>query len=159
MSLPGGHTEMISNILVPVDGSEHADAAVDWASDLAGKYQARLLLLHVVTERGSGLVPEEFREYAKIERAEVTDWDVLESVAQQIVNAAEQRARSRGAGAVETAVEAGNPAEVILERSKKFGADLIVMGRRGLGPLPSLFLGSVSSKVLHLADCACLTVK
>jgi nucleotide-binding universal stress UspA family protein len=150
---------MISNILVPVDGSAHASAAVDWASDLASKYQARLLLLHIVTERGSGMVPEELREYAKIERTDVTDWDVLESVARQILDAAEARARTRGAKLVESAIEAGHPAEIILERSKKFGADLIVMGRRGLGPLPSLFLGSVSNKVLQLADCACLTVK
>jgi nucleotide-binding universal stress UspA family protein len=116
-------------------------------------------LLHVVTERGAGLVPEELREYAKIERAEVTDWEVFESVARQILNAAEGRARSRGAKSVESSIEAGQPAEVILERAKKLGADLIVMGRRGRGPLPSLLLGSVSSKVLQLADCACLTVK
>ena len=146
---------MISKILVPVDGSRHANAAVEWASDLAVKFQARLMLLNVVIESGSGLVPDEYREYAKIERAEVTDWDLLESLARKIVGAAERRARSRGA----SAVEFGDPAAVILEQSKKFAADLIVMGRRGLGPLPGLFLGSVSSKVLHLADCACLTVK
>jgi nucleotide-binding universal stress UspA family protein len=150
---------MISKILVPVDGSRHANAAVEWASDLAVKFQARLLLLNVVIESGSGVVPDEYRDYAKIERAEVTDWDLLESLARKIVSAAERRARSRGASAVETAVEFGDPAAVILEQSKKFAADLIVMGRRGLGPLPGLFLGSVSSKVLHLADCACLTVK
>ena len=150
---------MISKILVPVDGSAHASAAVDWASDLAIKYQARLLLVHVLTERGSGMIPEELREFAKMERIEITEWDILESVARQIVHAAEQRARSRGANSVETAVQVGHPAEVILERSKNFGADLIVMGRRGLGPLPGLLLGSVSSKVLHLADCACLSVK
>jgi nucleotide-binding universal stress UspA family protein len=150
---------MISSILVPVDGSAHAEAAVDWASDLASKYQARLLLLHVVAERGSGTVPDELREYARVERVEVTDWDLLESVARRIVDAAERRARSRGASSVHTAVEAGHSAEVILGQSKRCAADLIVMGRRGLGPLPGLFLGSVSSKVLHLAECACLTVK
>ena len=37
--------------------------------------------------------------------------------------------------------------------------DLIVMGRRGLGDLGGLLMGSVSHKVCHLADCACLTVK
>lgn len=150
---------MISKILVPVDGSAHANVAVDWASDLANKYGARLLLLHVLTERGSGVVPEELREYAKIERTEVTDWDLLESAARQILNAAEKRARTRTANSIETHVEIGHPAAVILERARNFGADLIVMGRRGLGPLPGLVLGSVSSKVLHLADCACLTVK
>jgi nucleotide-binding universal stress UspA family protein len=150
---------MIRNIVVPVDGSTHADAAVDWASEIASKFDARVLLLHVVSERGSGLVPEELREFAKIERAEVTDWDIMESVARQILDAAERRARGRGIKAVETAVAAGNPAEIILEQAKKCGADLIVMGRRGLGRLPGLLLGSVSSKVIHLAECACLTVR
>lgn len=150
---------MISRLLVPVDGSAHAIAAADWAGDLASKYQARVLLLHVVTERGTGIVPDELREFAKIERMEVTDWNVLESVAGKILSLAEQRVRSRGASSVETAVEAGNPAAVILDRAKKFAPDLIVMGRRGLGKLPGMILGSVSSKVLHLADCACLTVK
>jgi nucleotide-binding universal stress UspA family protein len=150
---------MIRNIVVPVDGSMHSDAAVDWASEIAAKFDARLLLLHVVTERGSGLVPEELREFAKIERVDVTDWDIMESVARRIVDAAERRARGRGAKAVETAVAAGSPAEVILDQSKKFGANLIVMGRRGLGRLPGLLLGSVSSKIVHLAECACLTVK
>jgi nucleotide-binding universal stress UspA family protein len=150
---------MIRKIVVPVDGSVHASLAVDWASNLAVKYQAQILLLNVLMERGSGTVPEELREYAKLERVEVTDWDIIESVGQRIVHAAEQRARSHGASAIETAVAVGNPAAVILDRSKKFGADLIVMGRRGLGPLPGLLLGSVSSKVLHLADCACLTLR
>jgi nucleotide-binding universal stress UspA family protein len=150
---------MIRKIVVPVDGSVHANVAVDWACDLAIKYQAPLLLLHVITVRGSGTLPEEFREYAKMEGVEITDWDIIESEGRGIVNAAEKRAQSRGAKEIETAIAFGNPAEVILERSKKFGADLIVMGRRGLGPLPALFLGSVSSKVVHLADCACLTVR
>jgi len=150
---------MIGKILVPVDGSAHPDAAVDWASDLAIKYQARLLLLHVLTERGSGTVPDELREFAKMECVEITEWDILESAARQIVHAAEQRARSRGAISVEIVVEVGHPAEVILEQFKNPGADPIVMGTRRLGPLPGLLLGSVSSKVLHLAACACLAVK
>jgi nucleotide-binding universal stress UspA family protein len=150
---------MINRILVPVDGSSHAAAAVDWAGDLASKYQSRVLLLHVITERGTGVVPDELREFAKIEGMMVTDWDVLESVAGKILAAAEQRARSRGASTVETAVEVGNPAVAILERAKKFAPDLIVMGRRGLGTLPEMVLGSVSSKVLHLGECACLIVR
>ena len=43
--------------------------------------------------------------------------------------------------------------------SKHEKPDMIVMGRRGLSDLQGLLMGSVSHKVSHLADCACLTVK
>jgi nucleotide-binding universal stress UspA family protein len=150
---------MITKILVPVDGSPHADTAVEWASALSAKFDAPLLLLHVIARWGTELSPAELRPLADVERTPVTEWDVLESLGRRIADAAAERARTRGATRIETTVELGDPAQTILEQAKTHGADLIVMGRRGLGPLPGLFLGSVSTKVLHLADCACLTVK
>ena len=53
----------------------------------------------------------------------------------------------------------GDPAGRILDTAKNGGADLIVLGSRGLTDVASLLLGSVSHKVLHLAPCACLMVK
>ena len=53
----------------------------------------------------------------------------------------------------------GDPATSILRAADDEAADIIVMGRRGLGDLAGLLLGSVSHKVTHLASCACLTVK
>ena len=55
--------------------------------------------------------------------------------------------------------ETGDAAEAILSVAKAEGADLIVMGCRGLGPLKSLLAGSVSQKVNHLATATCITVK
>jgi len=150
---------MIARILVPVDGSVHANAAVDWAADLAAKYRAGITLLHVMVKAGSGTVPEELREFARYEKITVTDRDIFEAVAEKILYAAEQRARAHGASTIETVFETGDPAAVIANFAKRLGADLIVMGRRGLGSLPGILVGSVSHKVLHLADCACLTVK
>ena len=70
---------------------------------------------------------------------------------------ARSRAHANGVKDVETAVEPGDPAQLIIERSKDF--DVIVMGRRGLGPIGALLQGSVSQKVNQLADAPCLTVK
>ena len=55
--------------------------------------------------------------------------------------------------------EEGDPARVIAEHAGLHKVDLIVMGRRGLGGLEGLLLGSVSHKVAQLAPCACLTVR
>jgi nucleotide-binding universal stress UspA family protein len=80
------------------------------------------------------------------------------ALGERLVEDAESRAEEQGIAA-RTVVRAGDPASVILEAAKAEQADLIAMGRRGLGDLAGLLLGSVSHKVAHLAECACLTVK
>ena len=150
---------MITSILVPVDGSAHALAAVELASDLAQKYDARLTLVHVMTELGSGRVPDELRDLARLEHVDLTDSDLLKGVATRILDDAERKAREKGFRRTETVLEAGDPGQRIVDLAKERKADLIVMGRRGLGDLRGLLLGSVSHKVAQLAGCACLTVK
>ena len=119
---------MIKTILVPTDGSEHAEKAVAFGADLAKKYDAKLLLLHVMKELGSDRIPEGLREYARAEHIEVTERDILESVARQIVRKAEVVARDHEAPELESALEFGDPATSILESAARKDADLIVMG-------------------------------
>jgi len=56
-------------------------------------------------------------------------------------------------------VELGNPAPIIADYAKKYHCDMIVMGTRGLGSVESLILGSVATKVLHLAKVPVMLVK
>jgi nucleotide-binding universal stress UspA family protein len=149
---------MFTTILVPVDGSKPAQAALELAVNVALKYDAGLVLLHVVAHRGSELVPPDLRELERVEHVRITERDLLESTGKRIVAKAEDRARSLGARKVETVVATGNPARVIVDEAKARGANLIVMGRRGLGDLGGLFMGSVTHKVSQLANCPCLTV-
>ena len=58
-----------------------------------------------------------------------------------------------------TQVVDGDPASNIIAAAGHEKAELVVMGRRGLGNVAGLVMGSVSHKVAHLAECACLTVK
>lgn len=51
------------------------------------------------------------------------------------------------------------PSEKILECAERENADLIVMGRRGLGSFSKLFLGSTTYKVMQLTEKNCLTVR
>jgi nucleotide-binding universal stress UspA family protein len=53
----------------------------------------------------------------------------------------------------------GNPAEVIVQEAEDSGADLIVVGTRGLHATKRLFIGSVSTNVVHHAPCDVLVVR
>jgi len=149
---------MFHHILVPIDGSPHARRAVDCATDLAVKYDAKLSLLHVITNVMSSRVPDELREYADIEHLELTQRDMLLDIATKLMDSAKARAQELGASNINASIETGNPASVIVRYCDDHDVDLIVMGRRGLGDLGGLLIGSVSHKVAHLSDCACMTV-
>lgn len=175
---------MFKTIVAATDGSEHARKAIDLASELAAKCQAKLVLVHVLQQTA---VPEPVRRMLEIEhlaepksaqRPPTGDYSVMlasttdrgsEASAQlrrvfdawgkQILEEAEDRARERGVKAVVTVTEEGDPVNGILECAKREGADLLVVGSRGLSDLKGLFLGSVSHKLSQLAHCTCITVK
>jgi len=150
---------MFQKILVPTDGSDHAARAVTVASALAVKYGAELIVLHAMEEVASSRIPAGLESYAKMEHADVSERATFEAVANQIVRRAEIEAREAGVEAVVHEVAVGNPGPTIVEYAENYGVDLIVMGRRGLGRVADLLLGSVSHRVTQLADCACLTIK
>ncbi len=146
-------------ILVHTDDSKHAARAVAVASDLAVKYDAELTLLHVMEEIGTCRIPTELENYVRIEHVDVSERNLLEGGASQIVGRAATKAREAGVKTVREEIDAGSPGATIVDHAGKHGTDLIVMGRRGLGRAADLLMGSVSHRVAQLADCACLTVK
>ncbi len=173
---------MIRTIVVPTDGSANSDRAIQLAADIGSCYQARIVLLHVLLR---GQMPEGLLRAARIEHlgpagesadnlvnlpqeimARVqgpnktqTPLEVLEFIGAGLLSGAERICRDKGIKQVERHVEEGNTAEIIIDTSKRVGADLIVMGTRGLGNLSGLLMGSVSQKVSQLSDCNCLLVK
>ena len=172
---------MIKTILVATDGSEHGGRAVDLAADLAAKYGAKVVLLHVLlrghlpegllraaqVERVSRPGPSETRHLvvmppeimARVEKSPQVPLEILEFIGGKIMAAAERVVRGKGVAEVETAVEQGDPARQILDKAASAKADMIVMGSRGLGGLTGLLMGAVSQKVSHHAPCTCVTVK
>ena len=68
-------------------------------------------------------------------------------------------ARKEGAEQVVIQTIEGDPAETLIDTAKDFGADLIVVGARGLGGVKRLLLGSVSEEVLRAARCPVLIGK
>ena len=148
----------LKTILVALDGSKHAVSVADAAADLALRCDAKLLILHVVAPIFDGKVRNDLANLARMEHREQTEYEMLQGFGQDIVHSAELSARQKGVTQVEALVEVGDPAGVIVDIARARGADLIVLGRRGLGTLAGLLLGSVSHKVIQVADRPCLTV-
>ena len=57
---------MFKRIMAAIDGSPHANRAIDHAADLASKYGAELILLHVMASPGSAHVPPELHDVLRI---------------------------------------------------------------------------------------------
>lgn len=148
---------MLSTILVATDGSPAAERAIDWAAQLSIHFDARLVVLHVVTERDMIGYREDFPEYARMERIAVAD--AVESVVGDTAEEGEKRARAQGALWVTAETRYGEAASVIVDHARRCDAQLIVMGRRGLSPLAQVAVGSVSGKVSQQSGHACLLVR
>jgi nucleotide-binding universal stress UspA family protein len=174
---------MFKKILVPVDGSNHAGKAVRIAGDLAAKYDAELILLHVLLR---GHLDEGLKHYAEIEgigngrqlskavasipegrfpvsmlpgNGGETEEEILNAAGELILRTAGDAAKNQGAKKVRSIIEDGDAAQRILKKAEAEGAELIVMGTRGFSDLKGLFLGSVSHKVTQLAPCPVMSVR
>jgi nucleotide-binding universal stress UspA family protein len=126
------------NILVAIDGSPTATAALEEAIDLARSDGARLVLLSVAAPPRWRFTGPTYVPYPTDEELQRAAWDVL----------ARAEALVQGDVAVSSVVRVGSPAAEIVRRAVEGGHDLIVMGSRGHGSLGSLLLGSVSRAVV-----------
>jgi nucleotide-binding universal stress UspA family protein len=149
---------MFGHVLVAVDGSEHAARAIATATDLALRYDARLTLIHVSRHANLRRLHEDLLPLEQIEHVQFTRHDLLELVEHDILDVAEQRARDLGATEVDTETRIGSPADEIANFAAGAGVDLIVTGTRGLSNLPGMVLGSVSHRIIHLAEIPVLVV-
>ena len=84
---------------------------------------------------------------------------MLENVGSQIVTNAARIVRSNGGTVGHEAVEIGNTAQEITAYADRVNAHSIVMGRRGLGDIEGLLLGSVSHRVGHLSHRTLITTE
>ena len=138
-------------ILVAVDGSDHAQRTLDKVAELAGELHAPEV--HVLNVQDEPTVYGEVQVYLTEERAR----QLVKDAGQRIVDAAVERLRAAGVNA-KTEVEIGEVAPTIVSRASELGCNLIVMGTRGMGAIASLVLGSVATKVVHLATTPVLLV-
>ena len=123
-------------ILVGTDGSAGADRAVQLAARLAAELKAHLKVVHVVTVNDPPL--NELNDHASIAR---------------------KRAEAAGVSHIESESLAGNDVgESILAIAHRDEVSMIIVGKRGLGRVAGLFLGSVSQKLVSDASCPVMVV-
>ncbi len=169
---------MFKNIAVATDGSSNSARAVEFGARLASTCGSHLTILHVVpafltlaeAEAAPGLPPDVQGDIKRIRDA-LGDFETsafapipapqsaIDYIGNSLLARADQTARDAGATNTSSALAYGDPAEKIVEEAEKKGADLIVVGTRGLSELGGLVMGSVSHRVIHLAHCPCVTVK
>ena len=147
-----------NRILVGIDGSDAAEAAADIAGDIATRYAAELLVVFVVRPEPGRKVLEGLAEYQEVEHVRLTEEEALQTLGRIVVERTEARLREAGVTRVEPIVELGDPAPTIAALAKQRGADLVVVGRRGLSDFAALVRGSVSHKISQRAPGSCLTV-
>jgi nucleotide-binding universal stress UspA family protein len=146
-----------TQILVATDGSEEAQLASSSATDLAERTGSELHVVYV------GHMPPVFYESPGA-------WALDSDLQRRMEERAEQEARARVDEQVQRVREAGGevagvharvgrPDAEIVRLAEELDAGLIVMGSRGLGPLRSALMGSVSHSVVHHARCPVVVVR
>ncbi len=138
----------LNTILVPTDFSNHARVALGTALGLAKATDARIHLAHAIPHparipgfgEGRADYHNELRDLASAKLRE---------------NAKEV---SDAGGRADTHLGEGTSSEVIVELANRLGADLIIMGTRGLSGLKHVMLGSVAERTIGHAPCPVMTV-
>ena len=175
---------MTNHVFVATDGSESASKAVEMAADIAAKFGVPLTIGHAMR---FDRPPEEMARMADVEhliehvrtRQPVALPNVPDTmlglfqdtrpgddmvrlitlIGDEILERAATRAKERGAKTVKTVSENGDAADAILDMAEAAGADVIVVGHRGLGRIKAALLGSVAHKVVQEAPCTVVSVR
>lgn len=154
---------MIKKILVAIDGSEHADKALDFALDLADRSAAEIVILNVFQEPVIVYPSEPFTYPIIFPSPYPVNTDLTKDVKKahgKILAEALRKARAAKPHLkISTKLEEGRPSDEIVATAREGGFDIIVMGHRGLGKVKEFFLGSVCDRVADEAYCPVLIVK
>ncbi|MEM4531199.1 MAG: universal stress protein [Thermofilaceae archaeon] len=145
---------MFKKILLPTDGSQGVEKAIECAAAIAEKFSAEIHVLSVAE-----ISRVAYGEFFPIELETLTQ--AFYQNAKEIVNATINKLVALGVskGKIKGEVRGGYPAEEILRYAKEAEVDLIVMGTHGRRGLKRVLLGSVADEVVHHALAPVMTVR
>ncbi|MEH2045816.1 universal stress protein [Nostoc sp.] len=135
---------MFKTVLFPIDQSRETREAADVVTNVVKKYSSRLVLLSVVEEP----LPD---------APSADDPMVSPEVVAKLLENAQSLFSGQGIQS-ETLERRGKPAFTICDVADEIGADLIIMGCRGLGLTEEGADDSVTTRVINLSPCPVLIV-
>jgi nucleotide-binding universal stress UspA family protein len=143
-------SECIKKILVPIDGSDYSIRAAEYAIGIAKAQDAEVLLVYVVDE----LVVDQFSGGAERGAVEAE----LKGDGQRAVRYAESLLEKAGVKSSSMLLK-GRPFEQIVNTTKSFDIDLVVMGTYGRRGAERILIGSVAERVIEYSPCPVLVIK
>jgi nucleotide-binding universal stress UspA family protein len=145
---------MFRSIVVGTDGSDTASQAVREAVALAAALGASIELVCAYEPVAGQRLREEAREAPRDLQWTINAREDVEATLREAAGEAE------AAGVpVQTYAREGDPADAILDVAEERGADLIVVGNKGMTGAKRFLLGSVPNKVSHHAPCSVMIIR
>lgn len=145
---------MIQKIVVGTDGSDTAAQAVIQAGELAEKLGASLVIVSAFDPVATARLEKERADAPSDVEWTINEREDVDAMLSQISAPLEERKID-----VKIAARQGNPADAILDVAEEEGADLIVVGNKGMAGARRFLLGSVPNKISHHAPCSVLIVR
>jgi nucleotide-binding universal stress UspA family protein len=142
---------MLSKIAVGTDGSETAGRAVDFALDMAERYGAEMVVASSYVPVSEARLWKEQKEAPADIQWAINPFEEVERTLRDVEDKAKEREVP-----VSSEARQGDAADVICSIAEEHGADLIVVGNRGM---QRRVLGSVPNSVSHKAPCSVVIVK
>ena len=134
----------MAQYLVPYDGSDHSNKALEKAFDMSDE-EDEIIILYVIPA-------------ALIKEFAIIDPEVSRAKAQEIVNMAINNVKARERKAIGL-VKEGNVADVIIDFAGEMNAKMVIMGSVGMSKIGRFTLGSVAERVTRHSDRPVLIVR
>jgi nucleotide-binding universal stress UspA family protein len=131
---------MFNTIMVPTDGSEHAQQAEEMAISLAKKLGSKVVAIHIIDDKL------------------IYPYEVLEEEGKAILHKVQEKGQEEGVEVNEILI-VGSPTHDMAKITEKAGADLIVISTHGRTGLEKLLMGSVAQNALKTVKVPVLLVK
>ena len=151
--------EIFNKILVPLDGSEHSERALETALLVAKKFDGEITLINVYS---TNFLPSlsMYNEESDFVTAEeiVRVAEAIREARAEILAAGKKTVEAEGIP-VETLLTEGHVVQEIVKTAREDRFDLIVLGAKGESKISEMLLGSVTEKVVRTAPCTVMIVK